>query len=106
MTFTITALGAVRSGQCTAVCLIAGEEPCECRCGGAFHGALADTEVTPTPPPPDTCGAQPPAQRGGFSTPPSVRCELDTGHPPVYIHHHGGYGSWTTPADDAARGGP
>jgi len=99
----ITALEAVRSGQCTAVCLIAGEVTCECRCRGLFHGALADAEVKPAP---ARCGALPPPDKLWCSVPTGVSCELPAGHPPVLIHHHGGYGSWNSPVDDGSAGDP
>ncbi len=41
----LTASTAVESGECSGACLVAPPESfeqCDCRCGGRFHGALAD----------------------------------------------------------------
>jgi hypothetical protein len=38
------------AGLCSAACLLACEDgECACRCGGEFHGALTDAEVTIDP---------------------------------------------------------
>lgn len=46
-----TALSLVGCGLCTPQCLVASPydgkvEECDCRCGGEYHGRLADAEVT------------------------------------------------------------
>ena len=46
----------VRSGQCSAQCLLAsepgGERECSCKCGGRHHGALANALVDASDPAP------------------------------------------------------
>jgi hypothetical protein len=99
---TLTALEAVQTGQCSGLCLVASPDnpsSCDCRCAGAFHGALADVEVTAQPIPsraPD-CGANAPGPLGFPSIEPGIHCELPAGHPPhpaQYVHHAGNFGSW------------
>ena len=105
-TLTITALEAVRSGQCTAACLIAGESSCTCRCGGAFHGAVADAEIAAVPPKPALCGVPAPAPGGFPELVPGVHCELEAGHPPMparYLHHNGTFGSWLQDVEPAPQ---
>ena len=46
---TLTALDAVRSGQCSGICLVANPDTastCDCSCDGMFHGVLAEAELT------------------------------------------------------------
>ena len=54
--FTIAVRQSVRASdllaleKCSAPCLLAAEDgECTCRCGGAFHGALTDADVTIDP---------------------------------------------------------
>lgn len=44
-TITLTAADAVRAGMCDGKCLVASERMCTCRCGGAYHGVLADQPI-------------------------------------------------------------
>lgn len=44
-TITLTAAEAVRAGMCDGKCLVASERQCTCRCGGAYHGVLADQPI-------------------------------------------------------------
>jgi hypothetical protein len=44
----LTGSTAVESGECSGACLVAppeSVEQCDCRCGGRFHGSLADALV-------------------------------------------------------------
>ncbi|MDQ0376606.1 hypothetical protein [Amycolatopsis thermophila] len=110
---TYTAMEAVASGHCSGACLTAAPDTaagCDCRCGGAFHGALADVEITPRPLPPqqEVCGARYVPDRG---TMPQalydqlygaldVVCELPANHPPKpprLVHHNGAVGMWEEP---------
>lgn len=55
---TVPAETLIESGECAAQCLLAREpDGCQCRCGGTYHGVLADAPVVVVAPeeapPPD-----------------------------------------------------
>lgn len=93
---TISARTALSLGQCSAPCLVAyPDTACDCRCGGAYHGALADVELEAKPPRPGLCSALAP-DRDRYGR--EVRCEYPP-HQPVllYEHHNGEHGMWHEP---------
>lgn len=49
MTISIPAAGLLATGQCTAACLLALDDDCDCRCAGRFHGLLIDAPVAVDP---------------------------------------------------------
>lgn len=101
---TISARMAVSLGQCSAPCLVAYQDTaCDCRCGGTYHGVLADVEIEAKPLPPGRCGAPaPPDPVTGEQ--PAIYCEREADHAPrprMFEHHNGSYGMWLEVAESS-----
>lgn len=45
----LTASELVATGECTGTCLTALHMDCDCKCGGYYHGALADVVIDRSP---------------------------------------------------------